>query len=79
MQTVYLTRRNLLILLSKLDRNKLQPESSQCTIIKRDTVHPEFPCSDVIWIKAVEDDVYYKDRPEGIVHPADDPRISRII
>jgi hypothetical protein len=71
-QTVYLSRRNLLALLSKLDRVKAG-ENSACTLVKRDTVHPQYPCSDEIYVIAVEDEAYYTDRPAGEVLPADDP------
>lgn len=71
-QTVYLTRRNLKVLLSKLDRNKKEPGSSECTIVKQDTMHPKFPCSDAIRVVAVEDGEYYTDREAGEVHEADE-------
>ena len=70
MQKVYLTRRNLLALLSKLDR-VAAGETSACTIIKQDRVHPVYPCSDVIEVTAVEDKDYYTDREAGEVHPSD--------
>ena len=68
MKQVYLTRRNLLTLLSKLDRTKAG-DPSECTIIKRDTAH----CSDVIAVTALEDAEYYTDREAGAVHSKDDP------
>jgi hypothetical protein len=73
MQRVYLTRRNLTSLLSKLDRNVMLPGSSACTIIKTDTVHPKYPASEPIEVIALEDAEYYIDREPGVVHPADDP------
>ena len=74
MQVVYLTRRNLVTLLNKLDRNKAANETvSLCTIIKCDTVHPKYPCSDVIQVTAVEDAEYYTDREAGEVFSADRP------
>lgn len=72
MEKVYLTRRNLLTLLSKLDRVKEGGES-KCTIIKQDTVHSKYPASNVIEVTAVEDDDYYGDREAGPVLPLDDP------
>lgn len=72
MKQVYLTRRNLLTLLSKLDRTKAG-DPSECTIIKRDTAHPKYPCSDVIAVTALEDAEYYTDREAGAVHSKDDP------
>lgn len=72
MQRLYLSRRNLLTLLSKLDRNQKMSGSSQCTLVKRDTTHPMFPCSDVVEVTAVEDAEYYTDRKPGEVHPEDE-------
>ena len=69
MNTVYLTRRNLQTLLNKLDRG----DESAKTIIKYDTVHPKYPCSDVTIVCALEDDEYYSDRVAGPVHPKDEP------
>lgn len=74
MQQVYLTRRNLLTLLSKLDRVK-NGEISACTLVKQDTVHPVYPCSDVISVTAVEDADYYTNREPGELHPKDVPRM----
>lgn len=73
MEQIYLTRRNLLTLLSKLDRKK-QGETTACTLIKCDHVHPQYPqtmqqCS----VTALEDAEYYTDRPAGEVHPLDTP------
>jgi hypothetical protein len=73
MDRVYLTRRNLLTLLSKLDRNMLNPNASACTIVKRDNVHPKYPqTSPAIFVTAVEDDDYYSNRRPGPMHPADE-------
>lgn len=71
MNKVYLSRRNLLVLLSKLDRNKQEKGSSACTIVKADTLHPRFPCSTVTEVIAVENEEYYEDRDPGEMHPAD--------
>ena len=70
---VYLSRRNLLSLLSKLDR-QAKGEPTECTIIKHDNVHPKYPQTmKEIYVVAVEDADYYIDRDPGAVHPADDP------
>lgn len=72
---LYLTRRNLLTLLNKLDRAlKDGPDASTCTIIKRDTVHPVYPCSYVVSVTALEDADYYTDRPAGEVFKEDAPK-----
>jgi hypothetical protein len=63
MQTVYLTRRNLLTLLSKLDRNaKSGTEEHLRMLLKLDTKHPKYPCSDYIKVVALEDAEYYVER-----------------
>lgn len=76
MQQLYLTRRNLLTLLNKLDRAK-KGEITTRSLVKQDTVHPLYPCSDSIMITALEDEEYYTDREAGQVHSKDAPKTSR--
>jgi hypothetical protein len=58
---LYLTRRNLKTLLTKLD----DPDSKR-TIIKNDVEHPKYPNSHTrIFVTAVDDADYYKDRAPG--------------
>lgn len=73
MEQLYLSRRNLLTLLSKLDRKKAG-EDTWCTIIKRDTIHLTYPSSTEIRVTAIEDESYYTDRPAGVVSPLDTPK-----
>lgn len=74
---VYLSRRNLLSLLSKLDRNVKNPGSSAVTLIKNDTVHPKYPASHGnIFVTAIEDSEYYSDREPGPIHPADEVKCA---
>lgn len=73
MQKLFLTRHNLLTLLSKLDRKKAGKYSA-CTIIKQDTKHPNYPSSDIISVTALENEEYYTDRQAGEMHPADTPK-----
>jgi len=73
MELVYLSRRNLLTLLSKLDRQKAG-EQTFCTLIKEDNIHPKFPQTmDQIAVTAVEDSEYYITRTPGEIHPKDEP------
>jgi hypothetical protein len=73
LETIYLSRRNLLTLLSKLDRRATGDETA-CTLIKYDnTTDPYRPSMDSCRVIAVEDKDYYITRESGIVHPADDP------
>lgn len=70
---VYLSRRNLLTLLSKLDR-RAAGEDTQCAIAKNDNTHAKYPQTMAsIEVYAVEDDEYYTSRNPGAVHPADRP------
>lgn len=71
MERIFLSRKNLLALLSKLDRVKAG-DHSFCTIIKKDNQHPTMPQSMTeCQITAVEDEDYYVDRQAGEVFPAD--------
>lgn len=67
MEQVYLSRRNLMTLLAKLDSVK-QGYSSKCTILKTDIAHQKYPCSTEISVTAVEDEDYYIDRVPGTLH-----------
>jgi len=73
MQRVFLSRRNLLTLLSKLDR-QAEGKCTACSIVKQDTKHSIYPCTDVIAVTAVEDKDYYIDREPGEVLIVDTPR-----
>jgi hypothetical protein len=73
MERVYLSRRNLQVLLSKLDR-KAAGEHTFCMLIKNDTAHRTYPQTmDHIEIVALEDEEYYTDREPGDVLPVDLP------
>jgi len=74
MDQIFLSRRNLLTLLSKLDRQKAG-DTTACTVVKFDNVYPEKykQTMDACMVTAVEDDEYYGGRPSGVMHPADDP------
>lgn len=66
--TVTLSRRNLLALLSKLERNRQTPGSSRCTIVKPDgTV-----------VRAEEDEVHYAARRAGQMHPIEEKVIAAL-
>jgi hypothetical protein len=73
MEQLYLSRRNLLVLLSKLDR-KAKGEETACTLIKNDTEHPTYPCSSITIVTAIEDKDYYTDRTPGPVHSSDEQK-----
>lgn len=71
---VYLSRRNLLTLLSKLDR-KAKGETTFCEVWKLDDQHPTMS-STPTRIIAVENEDYYIDREPGDVVVADRERIK---
>ena len=76
METVYLSRRNLETLLSKLDRVKAG-DSSKCTLIKADTQNSKYPQTmSEIAVVAVENEDYYTDRNPGEVFPLDEQNLS---
>ena len=64
-----LSRRNLLTLLSKMDRVR-DGGLSLCTIIK-----PGGPHGDIV-VTGAEDDVVYKNREPGYVMPWDNPSLK---
>ena len=90
-ETLYLTRRNIVSLLSKLQRRE-NGEETKCSIIKNDTQHRKYPCSSKILVIAffhecvspssstliypVENSEYYTDRAPGAVYPADERSIA---
>ena len=77
MEQVYLSRRNLLTLLSKLDR-QANGGTTTCTIIKCDNTHLVYPQTmSQIKITAVEDEAYYCERIPGAVLAKDDPDVSK--
>lgn len=73
MEHIYLSRRNLLTLLSKLDR-AAAGDITERTIIKSDMSHSQYPQTmQHALVTAVEDIDYYTDRLPGAVHPKDTP------
>ncbi|WP_136525494.1 hypothetical protein [Geomonas ferrireducens] len=74
---VYLSRRNLLTLLSKLDR-RASGQQTACTIVKRDNANRLYPQTmKNIEVIAVEDEEYYKERDPGPVLDVDTPARKR--
>ena len=72
---IYLSRRNLLTLLSKLDR-QAAGDATACAIVKY--ANPSDPyCNtiDQVMVIAVPDDEFYADRSPGIMHPADEAKL----
>ena len=64
---VFLSRRNLRALLTKLNKAR-RGEPTYCTIVKGDTEHPKYPQTlPEVYVTAVEDSEYYTDRQPGIM------------
>jgi hypothetical protein len=75
MERIYLSRRNLLTLLSKLDRLAAGEETA-CTIIKYDNqLDPYRGTLDMVEVIAIPDEKYYTDRHPGQMHPKDAPEV----
>lgn len=77
MQTVYLSKRNLLTLLSKLERLEAG-DTTECTIIKyadKDAKYTQSMPS--IKVVAIPDDVAYAHRPAGAVVEADEVNVTK--
>ena len=74
---VYLSRRNLLTLLAKLDR-LAEGDHTECAIIKSDDAHPKYPQTmKSIMVVAIEDDEYYIDRNAGEMHPKEEASLEK--
>ena len=72
MDVVYLSRRNLLALLSKLDRHEAG-DFSACMIIKKaDPEAPQTQTMPDIAVVAISDEVAYGHRQAGAVAPEDE-------
>lgn len=78
MNRVFLSRRNLLTLLSKLDRLAGGENTARSIIKYRNELDPtEYQQTlDKIIITAVEDDTYYVNRTAGAVYLKDDPKLK---
>lgn len=77
-QKLYLSKRNLLTLLSKLERDNAG-EVTACSIVKHQTPGPAYQQTmKAIMVIAVQDEDYYpaQDRGPGMVHEADEEKIK---
>lgn len=73
-ERIYLSKRNLLTLLSKLERFE-KGEETQCAIVKyANPLDPYCNTIDQITVFAIPDENYYTKRGFGEVHPYDDPQ-----
>jgi len=71
-ERIYLSRKNLLTLLSKLDRFAAG-EETKCSIIKYENpLDPYCQTMDEVMVIAIPDESYYVNRPAGVMHPKDE-------
>ena len=71
---IYLSKRNLLTLLSKLERFE-QGQETFCSIKKySNPLDPYCNTMDEVVIVAIPDEKFYTKRTFGEVHPDDDPK-----
>jgi len=78
MAKIYLSKTNLLALLSKLDR-KAAGDSTACSIVKYRQPSNEYKQTmGSITVVAVDDESYYNGigRSRGIMHPADEANLK---
>lgn len=76
---IYLSRRNLVALLSKLDRDATGEETA-CMIVKHKQPSPAYQQTmDTVMVIAVQDDEYYEAqaRPAGEMHPREEVQLAK--
>ena len=75
---IYLSKRNLLVLLSKLDRFE-KGEETKCAIIKNKCVTDPY-CNTIeqVAIIAVPDEHFYVNRQPGAMLPVDEQRVKDV-
>ena len=82
-EVLYLSRRNLLALIAKLDANVAVPGTSQCSIVKYQQPNVSVPyrqSMDTIMIIAVDDDEFYRtqQRSAGKMHPREEKNLPKM-
>jgi hypothetical protein len=71
---IYLSKRNLLTLLSKLERFE-QGQETKCAIIKyANPLDPYCNTMGEVMVIAIPDEKFYTNRAAGEVHPLDEPK-----
>ena len=73
--TLYLSRRNLLALLSKLDR-QAAGDATACAIVKySNPTDPYCNTIEQVVVTAVADEKFYTNRQPGAMHPLDEANL----
>jgi hypothetical protein len=74
---LYLSKRNLLALLSKLERDE-KGDDTACAIIKHQQPEPAYQQTmKTIMVIAVQDAEYYNTRSAGEMHPDDEQHLPK--
>ena len=81
-EVLYLSRRNLLVLLAKLDANLVSAGISQCAIVKYQPPNMNVPfrqSMEAITIIAIEDEEFYsaQARAAGEMHPREEINLPK--
>ena len=72
---IYLSKRNLLALLSKLDR-QAAGDATACAIVKySNPTDPYCNTIDQVVVTAVADEEFYANRAPGVMHPLDEANL----
>ena len=72
---IYLSKRNLLTLLSKLERLE-QGDQTACAIVKyANPTDPYCNTIDEVMVIAIPDNEFYTNRAPGVMHPSDEVKI----
>jgi hypothetical protein len=76
MERLYLSKRNLLTLLSKLERLE-EGQNTVCAIVKyANTTDPYCNTIDGIVVIAIPDELFYVNRAPGLMHPLDESNMQ---
>ena len=74
-ERIYLSKRNLLTLLSKLERLE-EGQNTACAIVKyANTTDPYCNTIDEIMVIAIPDELFYVNRAPGSMHPLDESKM----
>ena len=72
---IYLSKRNLLALLSKLDRLEAGDETAWAIIKSANPADPYCNTIDQVVVTAVADEEFYANRQPGVMHPLDEANL----
>lgn len=75
-EKIYLSKRNLLTLLSKLERLE-RGEETACAIVKyANSTDPYCNSMNEVMVIAIPDNEFYTNRAPGVMHPLDEAKLA---